>query len=916
MEELKINTENNDLPFIIDLYKELYKTYQSQSHWAKATNVGEVLVKLDPNNELFYQWLGTMYRRRKNSELATINMRKSLDLKLNSKLDLVISQIEDSINIGETPIQSSYKVLESGGNNLGVIEHIVGEKVYYTKIIEKEKIRNEGLFYKEIRNDHKILQQFTPNLLNIKEYAGIIFMTIEKVNGSYPKKSHIDDILTIFKDISSLRYEDVIHYFPHTKKETKLAGKLGLTNVFSEFHSKETNSEVFEWLYFQRNKRKYSDKTVNLIKRIEHLIMDNKLYEMLDPKKHYSFLHGDFHTQNILYDEKNDKYSVIDWAYCGLAPVGCDLVKLFRRLKFSFKQIDIHYLSNPSFGQKLENIQKIFFVYALILTWFNAFSRNQIENHQEEYLIPAIAYLENLVQKGLGFSAEYEPLKIIEEKPEKTQKEEVFRIENLGVSFLSGQRSDDYKSHVFNLFQKSKKRKTRDLIWPLRNIDLVGYKGEVLGIIGSNGSGKTTLCKVLSGILKPDEGKVTVDGRVSALFSLGMGFNKELSGRENVYLNGMMLGIEKSKIQHFIEEIREFSGIGDFIDQPVKTYSSGMRARLGFSVASFLEPEILILDESLNTGDEEFSIKAAKKMKELVQKAKMVILVTHSLKYAEKNCDRLVWLDKGIVRDIGEPDYIIDAYRESIPFRKRKKKKKIELRKLEHDVKDSTIIKADNVSVYYNMNRTQHWALKNINFEIKQGEVVGIIGHNGAGKSTLCRLLTNILSPDEGNLFVDGETTALLGYGTGFNAQLTGRDNIFLNGLLLGIPKKKVEENFEEIVNFSELGKFIDKPVKQYSSGMQSRLGFSIAATLQPDIFIIDEALSTGDMAFKRKASDKIQEIMEKSKAVLIVSHSMGFVEKVCTRAIWVNKGEILFDGDPNEAIERYKQHVKELRMN
>jgi teichoic acid transport system ATP-binding protein len=492
-----------------------------------------------------------------------------------------------------------------------------------------------------------------------------------------------------------------------------------------------------------------------------------------------------------------------------------------------------------------------------------------------------------------------------------SEEDVVIKAENLGVSFISGYRADDYKSHVFNFFRNKNKPVKRETFWPLKDINFSGYKGEILGIIGSNGSGKTTVCKVISGILHPDEGSMYVDGNVSALFSLGMGFNKNLTGRENVYLNGMMLGIEKTKIDNFIDDIHDFSGIGTFIDQPVKTYSSGMKARLGFSVAVFLEPEILILDEALNTGDAEFSYKAAEKMRELVHKAKMVILVTHSLKYAEENCNRLIWLDKGVVREIGDPAEIIEKYKATVPEVKKKPTKRLELRKTDSAIRDKIVVKAENISVGYKMNKDTFWALRDVNFEIKEGEVIGIIGHNGAGKSTLCKLMTKILSPDEGNIKISGETTALLGYGTGFNSQLTGKDNIFLNGMLLGIQKDKVEHDYPQIVEFSELQKVIDKPVKEYSSGMRARLGFSIAATLQPDIFIIDEALSTGDMAFKQKASEKIQEMLESAKAVIIVSHSMGFVEKVCTRAIWLEKGRIRFDGDSKEAVKLYRSEVK-----
>ncbi|WP_404429373.1 ABC transporter ATP-binding protein [Sutcliffiella horikoshii] len=490
-------------------------------------------------------------------------------------------------------------------------------------------------------------------------------------------------------------------------------------------------------------------------------------------------------------------------------------------------------------------------------------------------------------------------------------KKVVLEAKGLGVSFDAGFAKDDYKSHIIDLIKGKKSPKEEAEFWPIRNIDFKGYQGEILGLIGSNGSGKTTLCKLISGILKPDEGEINVDGRVSALFSLGMGFRGELTGRENVYLNGMMLGIDKEEINKFIDEIHEFSELGTFIDQPMKKYSSGMKARLGFSVAAYLQPEILILDEALNTGDIAFSKKAADKMKELVSKAKMVILVTHSLKYAQKHCDRLIWLEKGVIKDIGDPEEIIKKYKETVPLKKRRKKKpRLNIEKTEAVIRDKSAVKADGVGVSYKMDNETFWALKNINFDIKEGEVVAIIGRNGAGKSTLCKLMTNILTPDIGELTINGDTTALLGYGTGFNTQLSGKDNVYLNGMLLGISQRRVARDYQQIVDFSELDKFMESPIKNYSQGMKARLGFSIAATLKPDVFIIDEALSTGDMSFKRKASTKIQEMMEQAKAVIIVSHSMKFVETVCTRAIWIDKGEIRFDGEAKEAVELYRKEM------
>ncbi|QDI91615.1 ATP-binding cassette domain-containing protein [Salicibibacter halophilus] len=489
--------------------------------------------------------------------------------------------------------------------------------------------------------------------------------------------------------------------------------------------------------------------------------------------------------------------------------------------------------------------------------------------------------------------------------------EVVMQANNLGVSFQSGHK-DDYKSHIFNMFTKNKSETEKSkTVWPLRNLDFTGYQGEILGIIGSNGAGKTTLCKMISGILHPDEGGIHVDGKVTALFSMGMGFNKELTGRENAYLNGMMLGVTKKKVREFIDQIQEFAGLDAFMDQPMKTYSSGMKARLGFSVAAHLEPEILILDEALNTGDTAFGDKAAGKMQELVQKAKMVILVTHSIKFATKNCDRLMWIDKGVVKSIGDPDEVAEEYLATIPEKGQKRRRKLELKKTEADVKEKPVLQAENIGLYYPMKRDKFWALQDVNFTINEGEIVGIIGHNGAGKSTICKVLTNIIKPDKGSFDMEGETTALLNYGTGFNDQLTGTDNVYLNGMFMGLPKTYLHKKYPEIVRFSELDKFMERPIKYYSSGMRARLGFSIAATLQPDIFIIDEALSTGDIAFQQKASEKIQDMMESAKAVIIVSHSMSFVEKVCTRAIWMEQGTVKFDGEAQEAVNRYKTQIK-----
>jgi len=491
--------------------------------------------------------------------------------------------------------------------------------------------------------------------------------------------------------------------------------------------------------------------------------------------------------------------------------------------------------------------------------------------------------------------------------------DEVIKAKNVSVYFDTRHSDDDYKSRLMNILNPKKLKELKEKresqphkIWPLKDISFTGYQGEILGIIGSNGAGKTTLSKVITGILRHDYGHLLVDGKVTALFSFGMGFNPQLTGRENVYLNGMMLGIDKELINEYIDDIHAFSDLGDFIDQPMKHYSSGMKARLGFSVASHLQPEILILDEALNTGDGKFSAKAAEKMQELVQQAKMVIIVTHSLRYAQDNCDRLIWLHQGEIKEIGDPKEIIANYRATVP-KPVKKKRSLELNKTKTIVRDNPVIEAKNLGISFKLKKGDFWALRDLDFTINEGEVVGIIGHNGAGKSTLCKLMTGILAPDEGAVNVYGETSSLLGYGTGFNPQLTGTDNIYLNAMLLGIPKQVIEEKYMEIVEFAGLQRRIDKPVKTYSSGMKARLGFSIAAVLKPDIFIIDEALSTGDLAFRQKATERIQEMMEGAKAVIIVSHSMRFVEQICTRAIWIDQGRLRADGDAEKVVDEYR---------
>lgn len=198
------------------------------------------------------------------------------------------------------------------------------------------------------------------------------------------------------------------------------------------------------------------------------------------------------------------------------------------------------------------------------------------------------------------------------------------------------------------------------------------------------------------------------------------------------------------------------------------------------------------------------------------------------------------------------------------------------------------------------------WALKNVCFEVKKGEVLGIIGRNGAGKSTLLKVLSKITVPSGGHAEIHGRISCLLEVGTGFHLELTGRENIYLNGTILGMTKKEVERKFDEIVDFSGIEKFIDTPVKRYSSGMKVRLGFSVAAHLEPEILIIDEVLAVGDFDFQKKCLNKMQDVGKEGRTVLFVSHNMQAVTRLCSRAILLDEGQIKYDGSSSEVVAKY----------
>jgi ABC-type polysaccharide/polyol phosphate transport system ATPase subunit len=203
------------------------------------------------------------------------------------------------------------------------------------------------------------------------------------------------------------------------------------------------------------------------------------------------------------------------------------------------------------------------------------------------------------------------------------------------------------------------------------------------------------------------------------------------------------------------------------------------------------------------------------------------------------------------------------------------------------------------------------WALKDINFEVKKGESIGIIGPNGSGKSTILKLIAGVTVPTKGKVKVSGKIAPLIELGAGFHPELSGRENIYINGAILGISRNEMEKKFKEIVEFSELGEFIDTPIKHYSSGMYMRLGFSVAISVNPDIFLVDEILAVGDSAFQEKCLKKMESFKKKGVTMIMVSHSMEQIKRNAKRGIVLVGGKIIFDGEIHKAIDQYNDHIK-----
>lgn len=230
-----------------------------------------------------------------------------------------------------------------------------------------------------------------------------------------------------------------------------------------------------------------------------------------------------------------------------------------------------------------------------------------------------------------------------------------------------------------------------------------------------------------------------------------------------------------------------------------------------------------------------------------------------------------------------------------------------------HDTFISVLLNSFKGGFKKKKDKGEFWALKDVSFNVNKGERIGIIGHNGAGKSTLLKVFSRITVPTEGEIEVKGKIASLLEVGTGFHMELTGRENIYLNGSILGMSRAEIDEKFDDIVEFSEIGKFLDTPVKRYSSGMFVKLAFAVASHLDPDILIVDEVLAVGDMKFQEKCLGKMEDVAGDGRTVLYVSHSMRTVQQLCDRVIVMDHGRIIYDGNVDDGIKIYMQNTKKM---
>lgn len=604
----------------------------------------------------------------------------------------------------------------------------------------------------------------------------------------------------------------------------------------------------------------------------------------------------------------------------------------------------------------------------------------------------------------------------------------------------------------------------------LQGIDLEIEPGESVGLIGANGAGKSTVLKLLAGVIDPTVGTVACVGRVGSMIELGLGFHNELTGRQNVVASATILGLSTAEAVELAPEMIAFAELEDAIDTPLKHYSTGMRARLGFAVAVHVPTDVLLIDEVLSVGDSRFQARCVDRITEMHAAGTTLVFVSHATWLVSSVCERVVLLRRGRLVDDGPSAKVIQRYlmpsatdleaeatpsmsfrdvtlrsTEVEPWGRIEFEAEVEvsapisepaialelswatiapdvtyarvitrlpaaleqpgryrlrgtssplpvdsgghalvrlalldeatqrllgietrefwfvgpvirqqpqlaaevLWSMEPEAaegpEDRTAAPEDTAVGATSTPRPDEWmvecdgvtkhfrkglrrggfrlaypggtpvtdedvrvvALDGVDLRVPRGQSLGIMGPNGSGKSTLLKAIAGVIAPTAGDVTTRGRMVSMLELGIGFHADLTGEENIRQTGLLLGLTRSEVTEAWDRIVEFAGIGDAIDAPVKQYSSGMRSRLGLALAVNATPDLILIDEVLAVGDLEFREKAVDTVRQLVKNGATSIFVSHDPSLVEHLCDRVVRLEQGRIVDDGPASEVINR-----------
>ncbi len=451
---------------------------------------------------------------------------------------------------------------------------------------------------------------------------------------------------------------------------------------------------------------------------------------------------------------------------------------------------------------------------------------------------------------------------------------------------LSKEKVDNLKEYVIKFLKRDEKLFYQEF-WALKNVSFEVQTGDKLGIVGLNGAGKSTLLKLISGVMKPTEGLLETEGRISPLLELGAGFDQNYTGRENIFLNGALLGYSKRFLESKFDEIVEFSELSDFIDVPLKNYSSGMKMRLGFSIATVVEPEILILDEVLSVGDAKFQEKCEKRMQSFLDKDVTVLFVSHTVQQVRDLCNKAIWLEKGKLIMQGTADEVCDAYWASIHPDK---------------INEKIDVKKEKIKSQYatkEFNRPQ--VANELNLQVNEGEILGILGVNNPDDTKSVHPIIRFLGSSIGRI----DNIELKQFNSKYVGicpqelviwnNLTCIENLSLMGKLFKVPKNVLKQRVDRLLHDLFLIDEVDTVASNLPIGMKRRLNLALALVHEPEILVINEPSDGLDQQSRIIIWNFIESLHDlDGKTIIITTHHADEVDNLSDRVAIVNDGQIL----------------------